>query len=279
MLRYDSPAPDWNGALPLGNGRLGAMVYGDVHKETLRLNEESVWYGGPMNRTPVGAREHLDGLRKLIRTGKHRDAEALARKCFLATPKSSRHYEPLGTCAIEFEYDKEQSGSRAVEDNVTKYERSLNLERAEATVQYIVNGTQVRREVIATHADNVIAICIISSKQITFKISLSRMSDVDWEVNEFLDSIDVINQRIVLHATPGGRGSNSLCLVAGAHIDGEGGLGGSCCSHSVPSYRCSRGSDLGLGWCFRTQDNETLGATCLRLADFIQSHEHSAFPG
>ena len=74
MLRYDSPASDWNGALPLGNGRLGAMVYGGVHKEMLRLNEESVWYGGPMNRTPVGAQDHLEDLRELIRAGRHREA-------------------------------------------------------------------------------------------------------------------------------------------------------------------------------------------------------------
>lgn len=221
MLRYDSPASDWNGALPLGNGRLGAMVYGGVHKETLRLNEESVWYGGPMDRTPVGAKDHLEDLRKLIRAGKHRDAEYLVRKYFLATPKSMRHYEPLGTCTIEFQYSAAKSSSGVVE-GVDHYERTLDLARAEAVVQYSINGTSVRREVIATHADNVIALRIIADREITFTISLTRMSDVEWEVNEFLDSIEVTEQRVELYATPGGKGSNSLCLMAGVKIQGAG---------------------------------------------------------
>ncbi|KAJ4321120.1 hypothetical protein N0V94_003067 [Neodidymelliopsis sp. IMI 364377] len=222
MLRYDSPASDWHGALPLGNGRLGAMLHGGVHKETLRLNEESVWYGGPMSRTPVGAKEHLEKLRHLIRVGKHRDAEALVRKHFLATPKSARHYEPLGTCTLDFKYTKDNSCSELIEDNVEDYERKLVLERAENVVHYTVNGTQVRREAIATHADNIIAIHIVASRPLIFTVSLTRMSDVEWEVNEFLDSVDVVGGRIVLHATPGGKDSNSLCLVAGARVDDEG---------------------------------------------------------
>ena len=220
MLRYDSPASDWNGALPLGNGRLGAMVYGGVHKEMLRLNEESVWYGGPMNRTPVGAQDHLEDLRKLIRAGRHRDAETLVRKHFLATPRSARHYEPLGTCALDFKYP---NGSPKIEENVIEdYKRGLDLAKAEASVQYVVNGTQVRREAIATHADNVIAYRMVANREITFTVSLTRMSDVEWEVNEFLDSIEVNDQRIVLHATPGGKGSNSMCLAAGAQVRGAG---------------------------------------------------------
>lgn len=217
MLRYDSPASNWNAALPLGNGRLGAMVYGGVHRETLRLNEESVWYGGPMNRTPNGAKDHLNALRQLIRAGRHRDAEALVRTRFLATPKSMRHYEPLGTCTIDFEYSTEHRRSECV---VESYERSLDLTRAEAVVQYTVNGIRVRRKAIATHADDVIALHVVADKQISFKISLTRMSDVEWEVNEFLDSIAIVDGRIVLHATPGGKGSNSLCIVAGVQVHG-----------------------------------------------------------
>ncbi|KAH7075144.1 Six-hairpin glycosidase-like protein [Paraphoma chrysanthemicola] len=222
MLRYASPANDWNEALPLGNGRLGAMVYGGVHQETLRLNEESVWYGGPMNRTPHGAKEHLEDLRKFIRAGLHSDAEALVKKHFLATPKSARHYEPLGTCTIDFEYRKERPRSKVAEDVVAHYDRCLDLDRAESVVRYTINGIKVRRETIATHADNAICIRIIADSPVTFTISLTRMSDVAFEVNEFLDSIDVVDQRIVLHATPGGKGSNGLCLVAGAQADREG---------------------------------------------------------
>ncbi|KAH6643175.1 Six-hairpin glycosidase-like protein [Boeremia exigua] len=195
MLRYPSPASAWQGALPLGNGRLGAMLYGGVARETLRLNEESVWYGGPMDRTPAGARAHLDALRQLIRAGRHADAEALVGKRFLATPKSMRHYEPLGTCVLEF---------MAGDGEVEGYERSLDFARAEAVVQYVVNGTRVRREAVATHADNVIALRVVADSPITFRVSLTRTSEVEWEVNEFLDSIELVDGRIVLHATPGG---------------------------------------------------------------------------
>jgi hypothetical protein len=224
MLRYDSPASDWNHSLPLGNGRLGAMVYGGVHRETLRLNEESVWYGGPMSRTPFGAKEHLNNLRQVIRAGRHREAEALVGKYFLATPKSMRHYEPLGTCTIDFDHDSEQQSSSSTKDSVAHYVRSLNLLRAEAIVQYTVHGTKVRREAIATHVDGVVALRVFSNKQICFRLNLTRMSDVDWEVNEFLDSIEIVEERIVLHATPGGKGSNSLCLVAGVRVQGPGGI-------------------------------------------------------
>ena len=222
MLSYDSPASDWNGALPLGNGRFGTMVYGGVYKETLRLNEESVWYGGPMDRTPVGAKAHLKDLRKFIRAGRHRDAEALVREYFLATPKSMRHYEPLGTCEINFQYPKGMPSSGISQDTVKDYKRTIDFERAEAVVHYVVNGTQVRREIVSTHADSVIAIHVTADRTVTFMVSLTRTSDVDWDVNEFLDSIEVVDQRIVLHATPGGRGSNSLCLAAGAQVHGVG---------------------------------------------------------
>jgi hypothetical protein len=105
---------------------------------------------------------------------------------------------------------------------VKDYKRRLDLAQAKVLVQYAVNETQVRREAIATHADNVIAYSILADQEITFTISLTRMSDVEWEVNEFLDSIDVVDHRIVLHATPGGKSSNSLCLVAGAQFHGAG---------------------------------------------------------
>ncbi|KAF1841515.1 glycoside hydrolase family 95 protein [Cucurbitaria berberidis CBS 394.84] len=224
-LRYEHPASSWNDALPLGNGRLGAMVYGGIHTETLRLNEESVWYGGPQPpRTPFGAKHHLEELRKLIRAGRHRDAESLVRKRFLATPKSARHYEPLGTCNIAFEYGNGngKASSGGAEDIVKEYKRSLNLAKAEAVVKYTINGITVRREAIATNAGDVIAIRVVAASEISFTVSLTRMSDVEWEVNEFLDSIAIVNGHIVLHATPGGKNSNSLCLAVGARVDSNG---------------------------------------------------------
>lgn len=207
MLRYPAPASksDWESALPIGNGRLGAMVYGDVHTETLRLNEESVWYGGPQTRTPKSS-AHLSRLRALIRNGEHAEAERLARKRFLARPRSARHYEPLGQCYLEFQH----------EDAIENYERSLDLDNAEVKLDYTVGGNRVRRRYIASFPDSVVAVHVEAEQPVRFSVYLTRMSDKWYETNEFLDSITVNGEYVVLHATPGGKDSNSLCMVTGA---------------------------------------------------------------
>ncbi|KAF2451026.1 glycoside hydrolase family 95 protein [Karstenula rhodostoma CBS 690.94] len=208
MLRYHDPAhkSDWESALPIGNGRLGAMVYGGVHTETLRLNEESVWYGGPQSRTPKSA-AHLPRLRELIRKREHAEVEKLVRKRFLARPRSARHYEPLSQCYLEFEHGEEFGG----------YERTLDLENAQVKVEYKVGENHVRRSYIASFPDSVIAIHVEAEQPVRFSVNLSRMSDKWYETNEFLDSIVVREGMVVLHATPGGENSNKLCMVAGVH--------------------------------------------------------------
>ncbi|KAJ4287754.1 hypothetical protein N0V90_012458 [Kalmusia sp. IMI 367209] len=215
MLRYPAPAEksDWESALPIGNGRLGAMVYGGLHTEMLRLNEESVWYGGPQARTPKSA-PHLPSLRRKIREGKHAEAERLVRKRFLASPRSARHYEPLGQCYLSFEHEDEE---------VENYARTLDLEAAEVRVDHTLGGNHMKRRYISSFPDDIIAVHVQSSRPVRFSVSLSRMSDKWYETNEFLDSITVQDQKIILQATPGGKDSNRLCLVAGAKcLDKEG---------------------------------------------------------
>ncbi|KAL5452788.1 hypothetical protein PMIN06_005817 [Paraphaeosphaeria minitans] len=206
MLRYLSPAQkhDWESALPIGNGRLGAMVYGGAPTETLRLNEESVWYGGPQARTPKSA-AHLLRLRELIRNREHAEVEKLVRKRFLARPRSARHCEPAGQCYLDFAHGEE----------VGRYERTLDLDKAEVKVEYAVGGNRVRRRYVASFPDSVIAIHVQADQPVSFSVNLTRMSDKWYETNEFLDSITARDGRLVLHATPGGKDSNKLCMVAG----------------------------------------------------------------
>lgn len=104
-LHYTQPSKLWSEALPVGNGRLGAMVYGRTTTELLQLNEDSVWYGGPQDRTPRDAYRNLPLLRQLIREGRHAEAEELVRNAFFASPASMRHYEPLGNCYLEFGHE------------------------------------------------------------------------------------------------------------------------------------------------------------------------------
>lgn len=97
---FDSEASGWSQALPLGNGRLGAMVFGGVSRERLQMNEDSIWYGCPVDRINPDARPALDQVRSLILQGRPEKAEELLRYAFSATPQSQRPYQPLADCWI-----------------------------------------------------------------------------------------------------------------------------------------------------------------------------------
>ena len=189
------------------------MVYGRTSTELLQLNENSVWYGGPQDRTPLDALKNLPRLRKLIRDGDHVEAENLIRNAFFATPHSQRHYEPLGTLTMEFGHD---------EKNVSNYERTLDLETATATVRYEFRGAKYVREVYASYPDNAIVIHMESSERTDFAIRLTRVSEHEYETNEFVDSIIANDGTTIMHATPGGRGSNRLCCVVKVKCEDDG---------------------------------------------------------
>ncbi|EKD20138.1 uncharacterized protein L3040_002189 [Drepanopeziza brunnea f. sp. 'multigermtubi'] len=204
-LHYTTPATEWSQSLPIGNGRLGAMVYGRTTTELLQLNEDSVWYGGPQDRIPRDALKNLPRLRELIRAEQHSEAEDLVRKAFFATPHSKRHYEPLGTFTLEFGHE---------DSEVTDYKRELDLETAIASVQYRYRGVDYKRKVFASGPDNVIVLQLKSSERVRATLRLTRVSEREYETNEYLDSVTASNDgSIVMRATPGGRGSNPLCCV------------------------------------------------------------------
>ncbi|KAL3482324.1 hypothetical protein BJX99DRAFT_242992 [Aspergillus californicus] len=201
-LWYQKPASGWDEALPVGNGRLGAMVYGRTDTELLQLNEDSVWYGGPQNRLPEDALKHLPRLRELIRKGAHKEAEELVRRAFFASPNSQRHYEPLGTLFLEFGH---------AFDQVKDYRRSLDLKEGVVHVQYEYDGIQFDRQVLASHPDRVIAIKVKASRRTDTLIRISRLSELEYETNEFMDDLAVDDRSITMHVTPGGHGANRAC--------------------------------------------------------------------
>lgn len=210
QLHYKAPASAWSEALPIGNGRLGAMIYGGTDTELLQLNEDSVWYGGPQDRTPKNANGNLAKLRQLIRDEKHAEAEALASEAFFAMPKSMRHYEPLGSCAIEY-------GHRI--DDVVDYRRCLDLSISQAVVSYQHNGISYRRDIIASFPNDIILLRHASSQVTRFVVRIDRVGEDEVETNCYLDEVRCEDGRIILHATPGGRDSNRVCLVAGVAGD------------------------------------------------------------
>jgi hypothetical protein len=180
------------------------MVYGRTDTEMLQLNEDSVWYGGPQDRNPLDALEYLPRLREAIRAGNHAEAEKIAKLAFFANPISQRNYEPLGNIFLDFGHDFEQ---------VTNYRRSLDLENAISHVRYEYQGAFYERETLASFPDDVLAIRVRSSARAEYVIRLTRMSDLEFETNEWLDDICATSGSITIHVTPGGKDSNRVCCI------------------------------------------------------------------
>ncbi len=153
-LWYDKPAAIWNEALPLGNGRLGAMVFGNPVIERLQLNEETIWAGSPNSNAHSKSLAALPVVRKLIFDGKFDEAQALTDKEMMSQTNNGMPYQTFGSVYISF------SGH----DKFTNYYRDLNIDNATATVKYTVAGVEYKREILTAFADQVIAVKLTASK-------------------------------------------------------------------------------------------------------------------
>jgi len=199
MLWYRKPAEDWNEALPIGNGRLGAMVFGRTNEEHLQLNEDSVWSGGPMDRNNPDALTHLPEVRRLLAEGKLAEAHRLASMTMTGTPESQRHYEPLGDLFLSFGHE-----------NVDKYRRELDLRTGRAVVSYRFGGVAYTREYLASYPDQAIAIRIAGDKpgKVTVQLRLSRGRQ------RYLDSLAAEGgSKLIMKATTGGPDGIGVCAL------------------------------------------------------------------
>ncbi|MFT7835864.1 glycoside hydrolase N-terminal domain-containing protein [Saccharothrix sp. BKS2] len=148
-LWYDQPAgTDWLRALPVGNGRLGAMVFGNVDSERLQLNEDTVWAGGPHDYTNTRGVSALPEIRRLVFADQWAQAQALVDQAMLGNPAGQLAYQTVGDLRLTF----------PTPGGVSGYQRRLDLTTATATVTYVANNVRYRREVIASAADQVIAV-------------------------------------------------------------------------------------------------------------------------
>ena len=165
VLWYDKPASQWVEALPIGNGRLGAMIFGGPASERLQLNEDTLYAGGPYDPNNREALRFLPEARQLIWAGKYKEASDLIGEKMMAHPIKQMPYEPLGDLSLEF----------AGHDDVSNYHRNLDLDRAIATVSYTVGGVSFSREVFASPVDQVIALRLTADKprQINFVASFT----------------------------------------------------------------------------------------------------------
>lgn len=154
-LWYRQPAKEWVEALPVGNGRLGAMVFGGVVQERLQLNEDTLWAGGPYDPVNPDAKAALPEVRQLIFDGKYKEAHQLIGAKVMAKPLKQMPYQTVGDLLLNF------SGATNVED----YRRDLNLDTAVTTVSYTANGVKFTREVFSSPVDQVIVMRLTADQK------------------------------------------------------------------------------------------------------------------
>lgn len=182
MLWYDKPAKNWTEALPVGNGRLGAMVYGGTAEETIQFNEETLWTGQPHNYAHEGAYEVLEKLRQLLWDGRQEEAHELGNERFMSQPFGQFCYQPFGSISLSF----------PGHENAIDFKRCLDLEDALASVTYNVGEVNYKREVFTSAPDQVILVRLESSKKGALNFSFGLDSP------HTRHTIEVENDEIIL---------------------------------------------------------------------------------
>jgi alpha-L-fucosidase 2 len=165
-LWYDAPAANWNEALPIGNGRLGAMVFGIPGKENIQLNEETLWSGGPHRNDNPDAKEALGKIRQLLFSGKYKEAHDLANAKIISQTSHGMNYQTVGNLRLNFDGH----------ENYTNYYRELDIENAVTKTTYTVDGVEYTREVFTSFPDQVLVIKLTSGKKgsLSFSAGMDR---------------------------------------------------------------------------------------------------------
>lgn len=207
VLWYNDPAADFNSALPVGNGRIGGMIYGRPEKELIELNEDSVWSGGKRNRLNPDALEGLKEVRQLLSEEKIPEAEKLAFSKLQGVTPNSRHYMPLGNLYIDM---KLQGAAR-------EYKRGLDLENALAFTEFISGETSYKREVFVSEPDSVMVVHL-SAENGTLKFS----AYIDGR-DDYYDDNRPVKDNIIMYSggTGGKNGIFFAAALAASSTDGK----------------------------------------------------------
>ncbi len=235
-ISFSSPAKVWEEALPVGNGKLGGMVFGLPYIERIQLNEDSVWYGGPQDRNNPSALEKLPEIRSLIMEGRIREAQELCTFALSGIPEEQRHYETLGNLYIEFD---------GTETEYSDYSRELDLSTATVTTSFKMNrtiggktiGVKYTREVIASYPHDAMIIRLTADQPgaLSFHAQLGRNPGKPWEETPYqkqtirrqcytglTDSIVALPGNIqLMEATAGGKGG--VQMACGIKVIPQGG--------------------------------------------------------
>lgn len=180
-LWYEAPAAEWEEALPLGNGRMGAMVYGGITKEQIQVNEESIWYGAKKNRFNEDSIKNLKKIRELLFEGRIEEAEQLMKWSMSGCPKSMPCYQTLGDIIIEFYQQAEHGLEQMVRaGDAGGYCRELDLERAAVLTRYEMGDVQYTREYFLSYPADAMVMRFVASKEgaLNFTVNLDRCKNI-----------------------------------------------------------------------------------------------------
>ncbi len=180
-ISFSEPAGNFNEALPVGNGRLGAMVYGKVYTELIGLNEDSVWFGGKRDRNNPDALKNLEKIRDYIFAGEIGKAQDLCGLALSGIPEEQRHYEPLGNLYIQF------AGKKGTIEN---YRRELSLNDAISTVSYTRDGVKFTRKVFASFPKGLLVVRIEADRKgaVSFRTQIAR-GGATWDYGPFEEQV------------------------------------------------------------------------------------------
>ena len=183
LLWYKQPAANWDEALPVGNGRIGGMIFGRPADELIQLNEDSIWSGGFRKRNNSKAFDNLEKIRTAIREGRTTDAENICCDAFYGTNENQRHYQPLGDLHIW------QSGT----ENYSDYRRYLDLSYGICSTQWENDGVIYSRDIFVSKPDEVMVIHFTASEKgkISF-VSVIDGKDDDYDKNEAYDDHTIL---------------------------------------------------------------------------------------
>jgi alpha-L-fucosidase 2 len=212
ILWYDEPAEQWEQALPVGNGRLGAMIFGDPVNERIQLNEESLWAGCPVNNNNPEALRHLPEIRSLIFSGDYEKAYQMAGDYLLGTPPRIRSYQTFGDLYLDYP-DVQR---------VNNYRRELDLHSGLVTTTYEAGGKHMKQEVFASAPADMIVIHISGSESFDVNLELTREKDAEFSVMP--GGIMTMSGQIIDEENPGrGPAGAHMRFAALAYVNNEGG--------------------------------------------------------
>lgn len=207
ILWYENPAKNFDEALPVGNGRIGGMVYGGTSNELIHLNEDSVWSGGKRNRNNPNALEHLQEIRNLLFEENIEEAERLAFTYMQGVTPNSRHYMPLGDLFIDMSNVEETSN----------YKRSLDLSNAMVITEFTSNGVKYIRTVFVSEPDSVMVVHIEGDKSNSVNVS----ARIDGRDDYFDDSRPYDEKTILFTGGTGGKdGISFASAITVINVDG-----------------------------------------------------------